>query len=153
MAKSSKVVSFTAGTHLRDNLESSKKRTSGMRMEHEIDPAEEILEAIGDLKGVEVLNNYVLYAIYERPNKTKGGIYITDPTRTEDQYQGKTGLILKIGKMVNFEADERGLELKPGQWIAVRASDGWGLKINGKMCRMIGEKSVHMIVPAPDMVW
>lgn len=157
MAKASrKVVSFPGGgTHLREALKASKRvrRPIGMRMKHDKDPATVLFEQLGDLKGFNVLNNYVLYAIYERPLVTKGGIHITHSTAGEDEYQGKAGLIVAVGPMVNDEASIRGLDLKPGTWIAVRPSDGWAIKVNGVLCRMINEKSIHMVIPSPDSVW
>lgn len=146
----------TGGTHLRKNLRRAKKavsRPSGMRMQHDVDPRDVIVSKIGDLKGIEVLNNYVLYAIYERPNRTAGGIELPTQTQAEDEYQGKAGLILKTGPLVNTNADVRGVELKPGMWIAVRPSDGWAMKVNGVLCRMIAETGIHMVVPEPDSIW
>lgn len=145
------------GTHLRETVsaavKNTKARSVGMRMQHDVDPALSLMDKLGDLRGVEVLNNYVLYAIYERPAKTAGGVYLTDQQQTEDEYQGKAGLIIKIGPLVNLDPELRGGELKPGMWIAVRPSDGWALKINGVHCRMIIEKGVHMVLPTPDTVY
>lgn len=150
----SRALKVVGGTHMRANLKRAAKTTKhGMRMHHDVDPATELLAKIGDLKGFEVLNSYVLYAIYERPLITKGGIHITQTSAAEDEYQGKAGLVLKIGPIVNVDATERGTELKPGMWIAVRPSDGWSIKVNGVLCRMINEKSIHMTIPAPDAVW
>jgi co-chaperonin GroES (HSP10) len=124
-----------------------------MRMRHEEDPAKATFKKLGDLKGYAVLNNYVLYAIYERPLVTQGGIHLTHTSAGEDEYQGKAGLIVAVGPMVNDEAEIRGLKLERGTWIAVRPSDGWAIKVNGVLCRMINEKSVHMVIPTPDSVW
>lgn len=157
MAKSAsrKVINFPGrGSHFKNTLRRAKKpRPAGMRMQHERDPAEETFEKLGDLKGFTVLNNYVLYAIYERPKVTRGGIHLTDNTTSEDEYQGKAGLIVAVGPMTNDEHDMRGLKLERGTWIAVRPSDGWAIKVNGVLCRMINEKSIHMVIPTPDAVW
>ena len=37
-----------------------------MVMEHEEDPRQKILEALGDLSGVEIFNNQVLVAVYSK---------------------------------------------------------------------------------------
>jgi len=142
------------GTHLQGNLKrAGTRKPMGMRMQHDQDPAELLLEKLGDIGKIHVFNTYVLYAIYERPKVTKGGIHLTDNTTGEDEYQGKVGLIIKVGPMVNDEHESRGAKLEPGQWIAVRASDGWALKVNGVLCRMVNEKSIHMAIPAPDTIW
>ena len=38
-------------------------------------------------------------------------------------------------------------------WIAVRPSDGWAIKVNGVLCRMIDEKGIHMVVSEPDSIF
>ena len=127
----------------------------GMQMQHERDPAEELREKLGDVSRFTILNTYVLYAVYERPTKTRGGVYLTDTTKAEDEYQGKAGLVIAVGPMVN-DADSvqlRGSPIRPGDWIAVRPADGWAIKVNGVLCRMINEKGIHMKIPAPDLVW
>ena len=68
-----------------------------MRMEHSTPVKEATAALVGDLEGVEVFGNQVLVAIYQRPNKTASGIYLSDGVRAEDQYQGKVGLVLKLG--------------------------------------------------------
>lgn len=142
------------GTHLQSNIRgASRRKPIGMQMQHDRDPAEELFEKIGDLSGVHVLNNQVLYAIYERPKITKGGVHLTDTTTSEDEYQGKAGLILKVGPIANLANDTRGVEFKPGIWIAVRPSDGWAIKLNGTLCRLINESMIHMVIPTPDAIW
>jgi len=66
-------------------------------MFHEEDPRTEILNKVGSLDGVEVFGSDVLVALYIRPQKTKSGIILADSTREEDRWQGKAGLILKLG--------------------------------------------------------
>lgn len=149
-----KTVRRNGGTHMRQNLKAARKvKPAGMTMRHDRDPAEVLFEKLGDLAGFKVLNNYVLYAIYERPNMTKGGIVLTDTTAGEDEYQGKAGLVVGVGPMVNDEASIRGVSLERGTWIAVRPSDGWAIKVNGVLCRMTNERSIHMVIPSPDAVW
>src|SRR6266446_5768709 len=94
-----KVVDFPGGgTHLKAAVKkSTKRRPIGMQMHHDRDPAHELFDKLGDLKGFQVLNNYVLYAIYERPNMTRGGIHLTDNSAGEDEFQGKAGLIVEVG--------------------------------------------------------
>jgi co-chaperonin GroES (HSP10) len=152
--KAKGLIKIKGGTHLRANVRASKRRRpSGMKMRHARDPAEETFEKLGDLSGFNVLNNYVLYAIYERPLVTASGIHITQSAAAEDEYQGKAGLIVAVGPMVNDEHEIRGFKLERGNWIAVRPSDGWAIKVNGVLCRMINEKSIHMVVPSPDSVF
>ena len=36
-------------------------------------------------------------AVYERPEQTKSKIFLTDSVRDEDKFQGKVGLVVKMG--------------------------------------------------------
>lgn len=124
------------------------------RMRHDTDPREDILVRLADLYGVDVFNDMVLVAVYERPAKTASGIVLPDQTREEDRYQGKAALVVKTGPLVNVgDTQARGGELKAGDWIAIRPSDGWAITINKVLCRMISEKGVHLRIPSPDAVY
>jgi hypothetical protein len=81
------------------------------KMKHEVDPREEIIRQLPDLKHVEVFNNMVLVAVYERPDKTASGIILTGNTKDEDKYQGKAALIIKLGPIANEANASRGGEL------------------------------------------
>lgn len=123
------------------------------KMRHEVDPREEIMRQLPDLPHVDVFNDYVLVAVYERPNKTAGGIVLADQTKQEDRYQGKAALVVKLGPLVNVDQESRGGDLAVGDWIAIRPSDGWAVSINQKLCRLVSEKGVHLRIPSPDSVY
>ena len=127
-----------------------------MLMDHDIDPKQKILEAIGDLSNVEILNNQILCAVYVRPTKTKSGLYLADQTTAEDRFQGKVGLLIGMGPSA-FQ-DESGQwfadsSFKLHDWLVFRPSDGWNVTINGVLCRMLSDTQVKMRIPAPDVVW
>lgn len=125
-------------------------------MLHEADPKESILRDIGDISGFELMNTQVMVAVYIRPEKTKGGIIMTSKSRDEDRYQSKVGLILKAGPSA-FVDDEgkwfAGLNIKAGDWIVFRPSDGWNVTVNGVLCRMFDDTAVRMRIPHPDNVY
>lgn len=123
------------------------------KMRHTVDPRVEITRQLPDLKNTEVFNDRVLVAVYERPDKTAGGILLADQTKAEDKYQGKAALIVKLGPLANIDAKARGGELAVGDWVAIRPSDGWALNINQKLCRLLSEKDVHLRIPSPDSVY
>ena len=66
-------------------------------MDHANDQRQALKEQIGNIDDIEIFNNQILVAVYIRPEKTKGGIIMTDRAREEDKYQGKIGLIVKMG--------------------------------------------------------
>ena len=41
-----------------------------------VDHKKELLDRIGDISKFEIFNNQLLAAVYIRPEKTKGGIYL-----------------------------------------------------------------------------
>ena len=61
------------------------------------DPKQALFDAVGDLSGVDVFHNQILIALYIRPEKSKGGIIRPETNVAEDEYQGKVGLVIKIG--------------------------------------------------------
>lgn len=135
---------------------------AAIAMKHDKDPRQVIYDKLGDVKDVEVFNDRLLLAIYERPKETAKGIIVPETTRKEDQYQGKICLVVKVGPMVNLgktvgteklKTELRGGAFEVGDWVAVRPSDGWQVTINGQLCKLIEEAQIHMRVPDSDIVW
>ena len=85
---------------------------------HDIDPKEKLLAAVGDVSDIEVFHNQVLLAVYIAPERTKGGIIRPQQNVDEDRYQGKCGLILKMGEKA-FASDAKWLwpEMEVGDWV------------------------------------
>lgn len=135
-----------------------------MLLVHDEDPAHKIFRDSGGLEDIEVFNNQVLAGVYQRAegSKTKGGIIVSHKTTDEDRFQSKTGVILKMGPRA-FK-DENGVWFKDvvfnvGDWIAYRASDGWGLTLisvdpkTGEkrelLCRLLDDIHVRMRISSP----
>lgn len=124
------------------------------------DPKEALLEALGDISGLELFHNQVMVATYIRPEKTAGGIYLPDKTLTEDRFQGKVGLVVKVGPLA-FKDDGPykfgGVEIKEGDWVFYRASDGMELfsvdKTGGVPCRVFEDTQIKGRVSDPAMLW
>ena len=122
------------------------------------DPKQEILNALGSLDGIEIFHNQVLAAVYIRPEKTKGGILLPDYTgggRDEDKWQGKVGLIIKTG--ANAFHDPKGewfadVDLKLGDWIIFRPSDGWSIVVNGVLCRILDDTVIRGKTDNPERI-
>ena len=124
-------------------------------MLHEEDPRQIVLDALGDISKCEVFHNQVLCAVYERPEKTKSGIFLTDTTREEDRHQGKVGLIVKMGRLA-FKSDGKWQwpdDMGLGDWVYFRVSDGWNTTVNGKICRMLRDEDFKGRIQEPDQVW
>lgn len=129
-----------------------------LAMAHEVPPAEEILERVRhQLAEIDIVNPYeVLVGIYLRPNKTKGGLYLSDKYRDEDYWQGKVGLVLKTGSLA-FTADDehKWPERVPrvGDWVAYRVGDSWQLLVGDQHCRMLQDSNCRLILSSPDLVY
>lgn len=126
---------------------------AAISMKHVVEPDKVIYDALGDIDDVDVFNDRILLAIYERPEQTKGGVLLTQTSRAEDQFQGKAAMIVKMGPVAVLKAVDRGDALNVGDWVAIRPSDGWPVRINKQMCRLVSEKDVHLRLNSPDVAW
>jgi co-chaperonin GroES (HSP10) len=134
-------------------------------MSHDVDPKQQILEKLGDTSRVEVFGSDVLVALYMRPEKTKSGIILADATRDEDRWQGKCGLILKLGPTAFLDEDgERFRDIGPGDWVVFRPSDGWPVTLNSSKeglssrdaavpCRVVTDIHLRLRVASPDAIY
>lgn len=125
-------------------------------MEHDVDPRDKVLEEIGDIADFELFHNQVLVAVYIRPERTKGGIILTDQHRDEDRYQGKVGLILKTGPDAFHDPSGKwfkGVEFNDLDWVVFKPSEGWSITINGRLCRMLDDTNIRARIQHPDMAW
>jgi len=119
-------------------------------MEHAAEPKEELLKQLGNISTLEIFGNEVLVAIYIRPQKTSSGIFLTDNYRDEDKWQGKMGLVVKKGSNSMVSPSD---EVQVGDWVLFRPSDGWGLNVNGVMCRLLDDRVIRGRHPSPDTVF
>ena len=123
-------------------------------MLHKIDPRTEIIEKFGKvLDGFEILNNEVLIATYLRPETTKGGIILTPKVLGEEVFQGKVGLVVKVGPSCDFPTVPIALH----DWVMIKSSDGLAMEIlsgNDKIpCRLAMDKYVRVKLADPQLVW
>lgn len=130
----------------------------------EKDQRQALLDATCDaVAGMTLLRNRVLVATFIEPARTAGGIIKPDRTLDESRFQGKVGLVLKLGPMA-FEFDDpehlRSEKPRVGDWIFYRASDATecGIRITGTardgvICRYIHDDLVVGIVDDPQSIW
>ena len=131
--------------------------SSGRKMDHgDTDPAQEIVDKIGYIDDIDLYYNKLLIGIYKRPERTKSGIILTDEIREEDNFQGKAGLVLKIGPtafMDDGAAKFHGQSVKVGDWIVFRPSNGLKMDINGVRCVLLQDVQVELRISSPDVVF
>ncbi len=83
------------------------------------DLIDEIHHALGDIEGLEVWGNMVLLAMFVRPAQTRSGFVVSNSMPLEDAYQGKVGLIVKLGPDAFPEGENTFNGRKPavGDWV------------------------------------
>lgn len=121
------------------------------------DPKQEILDAVAPyLDEIEPLGAQMLVAVYVRPAKTASGLYLPDKTRQEDVYQGKVGLILKVGPLAFVDDDRHvfGPQVpQVGDWVMFRIGDTFQFVLGDVQCRFVEDVSVKgRVVSNPDVV-
>jgi hypothetical protein len=126
------------------------------------------------LSKIELFGSRVLVAIYARPNKTAGGIYLANSETVEDKYQGKVGLLLKSGPdafkyngSYAFIAQEEGEEYeaykrrvkkvtpKAKDWVFARPADGdfSEITLGGYSCRIFDSSVIVGRVKDPRIIY
>lgn len=129
---------------------------AAMKMVHGVDPRNEIQKNVGSLDEFTLFGNQVLIGVYQRPEKTASGLYISDKTRSEDEHQGKVGLVLKKGPQAFVDDQDRtfgGQNVELGDWVAMWVTDGRKIVINKQLCRVVTDEQIRLKVPAPDVVF
>lgn len=124
------------------------------------DPKQAILDQLPDISGLEIFHNQVMVATYVRPEKTAGGIYLTDKALQEDRFQGKVGLVVKLGPLA-FKDDGHfkfgGKELNEGDWVFFRPADGMEFfskdKTGAVSCRIFEDTQIKGRVSDPALLW
>lgn len=110
----------------------------------------EMLARIGDISGIHVYHNFVLGMIYIQ--ETYGSLVASDVTKSEDQWQGKVMLTIKVGPSAFTPTN--GWQWEPkieiGDWIVSRASDGTGRTINKQLCRLIRDTVITEKIDHPE---
>ncbi|API52863.1 hypothetical protein BMW22_15670 [Rhizobium leguminosarum] len=116
----------------------------------------EITAAIGDISSLEIMHNQILVGIWMRPERTAGGIILTEKTVDEDKWQGKVGLVLKVGPtaFVNDNANDfKGQSLSVGDWVIYRTSDGFSIDVNGTHCRLLEDVHIKGRTNDPSIIY
>ncbi len=117
-----------------------------------------LLEKLGDISGIQLTLNRILIAIWVRPEKTAGGLILTENFRDEDKWQGVSGLVVAMGPQAyadnpEIEFGERD-RCKVGDWVMFRKGDGMRVNVNKHECIILhSERGVVAKVDRPDRVF
>lgn len=120
------------------------------------DVSKEIKKWCGSLAKEKVLGDRVMVAVYGRPEKTAGGIYVSDTQIQEDQYQGCVGKIIAMGPLA-FVYDGQfkweGDKPKIGDFVLFRPADGFQCAFRKACVRIFRSDSIQMIVSTPELYY
>jgi co-chaperonin GroES (HSP10) len=109
------------------------------------DPKKAIQELAGDITDFKIFGDRVLVGIYARPEKTKGGIIRPDANKEEDVWQGKVGLVLKMGGDA-FRNPETGEPYEDraevGDWVVCYIGDGRPIQVGDMPCRIFRDTTI-----------
>jgi len=113
-------------------------------------PKLEIIKLVGDISNEIVFNDLVLVGTYFRAERTSGGIIRPQENVQEDEYQGKVGLVLKMGTTASERVEG---EVNVGDWIVYNIKDGWAITINDYPCRLVPLDRIRMKITKPEVAF
>jgi co-chaperonin GroES (HSP10) len=121
------------------------------------DPRKIVFDAIGDgLDNFPTLyRNEVLVVTAPTMTKSRGGIIFADKTKGEERFQGKIGLVIKLGEIAFNDPDlwpDEHTRPDVGDWVLYRNADTTECAINGVSCRFISDGYVKGRVLTPNAV-
>jgi hypothetical protein len=120
------------------------------------DQKQAIIDAVGDLAGIDVFSDLVLLGTYIRPEKTTGGIIRPKEVVQEDEHQGKVGLVLKKGPIAygDWEDDKSlGQNAVLHTWVVYQAANTWKFQLNGVACSIVPYERLRLRVDDPTKVF
>lgn len=123
---------------------------------YDYDPKQKIIEACGGMEKINELSlsgKQVLVGVHMRPQKSAKGLMRTHEEVREDEFQGATGLILKLGPLAFYEEElawENECPPQAGDWVWFRPMYGYSKQINGHPCRIYESKQILGKLPNPD---
>ena len=132
-----------------------------LKLIHTEAPSLKIWRELGSLDGFDIAAQGVLVATYKRPDdiKTEGNVILAHAVVKDDEFQSKTGLVVKLGRRA-FIDDEHvqwhGYRCDVGDWVMFKASEGLKMEIPGSggvHCRLISDVHLKMKVPHADAVF
>ena len=96
----------------------------------------------------------VLLAIYDRAGQVTAGGILIPGTNREDQFQGKVGLVLALGKRCygdHFDDWFGEYPPKVGDWMAANTREGTTILIGKFVCRVVEYQYLRFGTAVPDL--
>lgn len=127
------------------------------------DPASEIrLNVMEHLDDIRIGGSDVLVGVWMPGERlTKGGLLLPGNSQQEYQFQGVTGLVLKLGphayktqKSERWFLDDDGNDDPPkvGEWVSFNFKQGESFLLGRQPCRLVSDQYILMRLPRPDLI-
>ena len=119
------------------------------------DPRDIIMDKLGDvLEHMQVFKGMVLVATYKRETVgVSGKLIAADQTKKEDEFQGRVGLVLKVGPLAfknTKDIDFGGVSVEEGDWVFYVPANGTGTLIRGFLEHGSLTKKLQKITSHPN---
>lgn len=138
--------------------------SQALQIRLDADPATAIRQRVAEhLSQIRIGGSDLLVGVWmpEVEAKSAGGIILPAQTRAEYQFQGVTGLILKVGPLAygsektrHWFVDDAGDPDPPqvGEWVSFNFKQGEAFLLGTQPCRLISDQYVLLRLPRPDLV-
>jgi co-chaperonin GroES (HSP10) len=93
----------------------------------------------------------VVIRLYTTPQVTKGGLFLTDKTREDEQYNRIVGLVVKVapGAYKDARYKDTGPACKVGDWVVIARHSGLRMKYKGLPIFCTKEDGIELVVKNP----
>ena len=126
-----------------------------------VDPKSALFEACVNADKIELNRHLVLVATAIEPDRSKGGILLTDRSQMEARFQAKAALVLRCGPTAfkdSADAIFGGFSVKRGDWVIVRPSDGMEMFLadasgQGTSVRVFADVNIMAKVADPALIY
>ena len=94
---------------------------------------------------------HILIAVPELSDTTKGGVYIPDKLKREEETASVVGYVIKLGSECYVDKNKfpNGPYCAAGDFIIFRSYSGTRFKVLGKEFRLINDDTVEAVVEDP----
>ena len=131
------------------------------------DPVEalkaDIIATVGDVSWFRDNPTKLVVAKFIRTHiGTSGTLLAAGQTQTEDKYQGKVGLVIKLGSQCFVDGPDVqffGFKAKLHEWVVYKSSEGIDFDYvkpgtsDHLHCKILKDSDIETVVPRPDIIW
>ena len=94
---------------------------------------------------------HILIAVPELSDTTKGGVYIPDKLKREEETASVVGYVIKLGSECYVDKNKfpNGPWCEVGDFVVIRPYGGVRIVVHGKEMRLVNDDSIEAVVQDP----